>query len=300
MSLQGFSYAEYEDHGLQNYGLASTDNAEPLDWSKYGLSEFGAYIDQPLGMIDGEQIGLAMEYDEDDYVHGPRGALVRTKMLEMSPTDIAHCRRWGKPRLEAVAIADDGDIYSWTETPGYGGFFKKLVKRVKKRVKKVVKGVKKVAGKVKSGIKKASRRMIKALPGGKYLLKVYDKVKKVGMKLVKPLLKYVGPIAKKIAPIAALIPGYGPAIAAGLYKVGKMSDVIKKYKVKIDKAGRPIFKSGKQAAAVKKELEKAAQRMKSKGGGAGRRKGRRKSPRLLKTGSPEHRRRLQGYGLAGY
>jgi hypothetical protein len=106
--------------------------------------------------------------------------------------------------------------------------------------------------------------LIKKLPGGQYLLKIYDKVKSVGMKLVKPLTKYLGPLAKKVAPIAALIPGYGVAVAAALYKAGDMAEVLKKHKVLLDKAGRPKFKSGAQAKKVKADLDKKAKKLKAK------------------------------------
>ena len=310
MSLAGCGPGMFRDYGLHNFGLAGVDNEEPEDWADYGLADFGAYIDRPLPIIDYDQVGLVMEVDDEDEVayYGNVG-LVRTKMLEMDPMEVDYIVRNGKPRLGAVALADDGEIYQWTEVDGLGGFFKKLFKKAKKAVKKVTGAVKKVTRKVVKGVSKVAKKLIKKLPGGKYLLKIYDKVKKIGMKLVKPLAKYLGPIAKKIAPIAAIIPGYGPAIAAALYKVGKIDKILKAYGVVRDKKGRPKFKSGEQAKKVKKALEKAAEseKRKKKKGRRGPRKGARRreagavrSGRLLKRGSARHSRKMAGFGLDGF
>lgn len=298
MSVAGFAETNFPDYGLENYGLASVDNLEPEDWSSVGLLGFGAQLDRPFGMIDGENLGLAMEYDEDDFVGFSRGEpLVRTKMLEICPREIAHIKRTGRPRLGTVAMADDGDIYQWTEIPGYGGFFKKLRKKFRKVTGKIIKGVKKVG----KGISKRAKKLIKKLPGGKYLVKVYDRVKKVAMKLTKPLKKLLGSkFGKYLAPIAALIPGAGPVIAiaiAGMRRAGQIDKIMKKFKVKRNKAGQPKFSSGKQAKAVKRALTQAA---KQHARPKGKRRGRRKSARLLKKGSPQHSRSMRGLGLAGY
>ncbi len=262
MSLQGIDVQnDFPNWGLENFGLAGIDYQEPIDWSTHAALGFGAYLDRPLPMIDNSMLGLVMEYDDSDIVaRSPRGEpLVRTKMLEMDPREVAYTLRTGAPRQGAVALADDGDIYQWRYTP-FGGFFTKLFSKVKSVAQKVTGGIKKGIRWVGS----KAKALIKKLPGGKYLIKVYDKVKKVGMKLVKPLTKYLGPLAKKVAPLAALIPGYGVAISAALYKIGAMSDTLKKYKVKLDEMGRPKFSSGKQARAVKRELEKRAEKLKKK------------------------------------
>lgn len=289
MSFAGCGPDMFRDYGLENFGLAGVDNEEPEDWSKYGLLSFGAYVDQPVPILDYDRIGLVMEYDEGDTVgfHGDQ-PLVRTKMLEMDPVDVAHVYRTGRPRLGAVALSDDGDIYQWTEVQGMGGFFKKLFKKAKKAVKKV-------ARKAVKGVTGAAKKLIKKLPGGKYLIKVYDKVKKVAMKIAKPLMKFIGPIAKKIAPIAALVPGYGPAIAAVLYKAGKFDKLLKKYGVLTDRKGRPKFKSGAQAKKLRKALKREMEAAKAKRG-----EGKHvRSGRLLKRSSPGHRRKLAGYGFGG-
>lgn len=293
MSVAGFAETNFPDYGLENYGLASIDSREPEDWSKVGLLGFGAELDRPLGMIDGASLGLAMEYDDDDFVGFAGGSpLVRTKMLEMCPTEIAHIRRTGRPRLGTVAMADDGDIYQWVEEDGLGGFFKKLRKKVRKISGKVIKR----ARKLRKGITSAAKKMIKKLPGGKYLVKVYDRVKAVAMKVTKPLKKLLGSkFGKFLAPIAALIPGAGPVVAmaiAGMRRAGQIEKIAKKFGVKRDSKGRPKFKSGKQAKAFTKALTRAAKAQRKKRRGPS-------SRRLIKRGTPEHSRRLRGYGLAG-
>lgn len=260
--LQGVDVQnDFEDYGLHNYGLAGTDNTEPLDWSTHEQLTFGAYVDMPLPVIDNEMLGLTMEITDDDIVAvTPQGRpLVRTKMIEMDPREVAFALRTGAPRPNAVGLADDGDIYQWTYTP-VGGFFKKIWGAAKK-----------VAGKVKGAVRKGARfvgakakALIKRLPGGKYLLKVYDRVKKIGMKLVGPLIKKIGPIAKRIAPLAAIVPGLGVGAAVALYKLGDFAQVVKKYKVMLDKAGKPKFKSGKQAKEVRDELTKRAKKAKKR------------------------------------
>jgi hypothetical protein len=300
MSVAGFAETNFPDYGLENYGLASVDNREPEDWSSVGLLGFGAQMDRPFGMIDGENLGLAMEYDDDDFVGFHGGSpLVRTKMLEMDPREIAYIRRTGRPRLGTVAMSDDGDIYQWTEVEGYGGFFKKLRKKFKKVTGRIVKR----ARKIRKGITKAAKKMIKKLPGGKYLVKIYNRVKKVAMKLTKPLKKLLGSkIGKYLAPIAAMIPGVGPVVAvaiAGMRRAGQIDKIMKKFKVKRNKKGQPKFSSGKQAKAVKRALTQAAKQQRA-GATKGKRRGRRKSARLLKKGSPQHSKRLGGLGLSGY
>jgi len=264
--LQGIDVrTEFPDYGLHRYGLAGTDNSEPLDWSTHAALGFGAYVDRPIPILDNRSLGLLMEVTDRDIVaHASDGTpLVRTKMLEMDPKEVAYALRYGQPRPGAVALGDDGEIYQWTVTP-LGGFFTNLFNKVKS-------GVQKVTGAVKRGVRTGIRwvgdkakALIKKLPGGQYLLKVYDKVKSIGMRLVGPLTKYIGPLAKKVAPIAALIPGYGPAVAAAMYKLGDMAEVLKKHKVLLDEAGRPKFKSGEQAKRVKADLEKKAEKRKKK------------------------------------
>jgi len=236
----------FPDYGLDRFGLAGTDREAPDDWAVSGLREFGAYS-PVLGLLDDP--GLLLEVDDSDTDAVFQGVdLVRTRMLELAPEDFRHIALYGRPRIGSVALGDDGQVYQYTEPPGLGwGFFKKLFKRVKKAVKGVVH---KIAG--------AAKKLIKKLPGGKYLLKLYGKVHKIAMKLVRPLTKFVGKYAAKLAPVAALIPGYGPAIAAGLYTAGRIAKIMSATGVVTDKKGKPVFKSAKHAATFKAHLEHAA------------------------------------------
>lgn len=286
----------WPDYGLDRFGLAGdvNDGQELEDFSKVGILEFGAYADR-MGIINGDRLGILMEYDDDD---GPDDSdLVRTKMLEMAPEDIEHTRLYGYPRLGSVALADDGDYYQYISDPQLGGWFKKLRKRVKRKAKKLWKKGKKFA-----------KKIIKKLPGGKYLLKFHAKLHKIAMKIAKPLMKYVGKYAKKLAPIAAMIPGYGPAIAGALYSAGKITDVLKKFGVGVDKKGKPKFKSGKQAKQFKRALVKQAKRAKKRGWdkkmkrkvSKSRRRAQVGRRRLIKRGTSAHRAVLRGVGIDLY
>jgi hypothetical protein len=231
----------FPDYGLERYGLAGDD--EPADMAIHGdVYGFGAYVPE-MGLI-GHGMGLLMEVDQEDQIRGTD--LVRTKILEMSPTDWREVLTTGRPRLGAVALADDGSIYQYQYAEGLGGWFKKLFKKIKK-------GFKKVAGFAKS--------LIKKLPGGKYLIKIYDRVHAIAMKIVKPLVKIVGKYAAKLAPIAAFIPGWGPAIAGGLLMAGKIAKVMQATGVFQDRKGKPVFKSGAQAVAFKKALHHEAAKL---------------------------------------
>lgn len=287
---------DFQDYGL---GYYAGDDGEPADWALEGLIGFGAYS-PTMGIIDGDRANLLMEFDEDDEINDQGVNVVRTKMLEMDPEDYRHAQMYGYPRMGAVALGDDGDVYQYTQDPVSGlGFFKKLFKRIKKRVKKAVRWV---------GSK--AKRLIRRLPGGKYLLKLHGKIHKVAMKLVRPLTKFVGKYAKKLAPIAALIPGYGPAIAGALLTAGKIANTLKKYGVVTDKSGKPKFKSGKQAKQFQRALRREAQRMKRSGQAAkiiratrNRRRARslrgtdQYGGRLLKIGTPEHTAYLRNIGI---
>jgi len=231
----------FPDYGLERYGLAGDD--EPADMAIHGdVYGFGAYVPE-MGLI-GHGMGLLMEVDQEDQIGGTD--LVRTKILEMSPTDWREVLTTGRPRLGAVALADDGSIYQYQEAPGLGGWFKKIFKKIRKGFKKIGSAVK---------------NLIKKLPGGKYLVKLYDKVHSIAMKIVRPLVKFVGRYASKFAPIAAFIPGFGPAIAGGLLIAGKIAKVMQATGVFQDKKGKPVFKSGAQAVAFKKALHQEAAKL---------------------------------------
>jgi hypothetical protein len=251
-TLQGGNDMQ-EQESFQDYGLGaytSDANTLPLDWARYGIQGFGAYSSQ-MGIIDGEDTQLLMEHDADDEIPFQGMGLVRTKMLEVKPVDYELIRQYGAPRMGSVALGDDGSIYQYQRMPGQTnfGFFKKIFSAVKK-------GVQFVAGKAK--------KLISKLPGGKYLVRLYDKLHKVSMKLVKPLARLVGKAAGPLSKIAAFVPGYGPALVVGLEKAGKIAQVLEETGVTRDKKGKPKFKSDKQAKRFKRKLKAAAEKMKRK------------------------------------
>lgn len=237
------NWADYA--GLGDYGIDGVD--ELLDFRQYGVKDFGIYADQ-MGMLGG--CGLAAEVDTDQYGRS------WTPAIELAPHDYEYIRRnQGSAYHGMLGLADTGEPYIYDENLG---FFRKLFRRVKKRVKKFARGV-----------KRFGKKLISKIPGGKYLMKLGKKVWKIAKKFVKPLVKFVGKYAAKLAPVAALIPGYGPAIAAGLYAAGKVAKMMTKYGVKISKLtkGEPArlkFKSGKKAKQFQKALKKAAKKEKRK------------------------------------
>lgn len=240
---------EYDVDRFVDYGglgdCAPSHGTLP-DFRVYGIKDYGAYTDQ-LGMLPG--MGFAAEVDEvDEDDHGRAW----TPMLEFAPHDYAYLSKRKKPYDGMGAVGDNGEFY---EYDGSLGFFRKLFKRVKKGIKKGLRRAKRFA-----------KKLLRKIPGGKYLLKLGKKVWKVAKKLVKPLMKLVGPLAKKLAPIAALIPGYGPAIAAGLQTVGKVAGLMKKYGAKLatPKDGgisRLKFPSGNAAKAFQSALKRSAERL---------------------------------------
>lgn len=249
-------------------GLAGYDDGqEPLDWRQHVLKDFGIYSEH-LGIMSGEGLNLAAEVE---YIRAPDGSYVaRTPMLELAPDDYAFVRQYKFVPHGTMALGDNGEIYRY-EYSGLGGFFKRLFKKAKSVVKKV-------ASKVGGAVKK----VLKKIPGGKYLVKLGEKVWKIANKFVKPLIKFVGKYAAKLAPVAALIPGYGPAIAAGLYTAGRVANLMTKYGVDLvgekGKTRKLKFKSGQSAKDFQKALKKEAdkevkkQKLRKKGKGKTRKK----------------------------
>jgi hypothetical protein len=244
-----------DESNPQHMAALQSDEVLP-DFSRSGIVGFGCYSGL-MGVINGDQTPYIMaEYDDTDEI-GDTG-LVRTKHFEMDPADIAHIQQYGVPQMGALALADDGEIYEYVQSPdGLGGFFKKLFRKAKKAVRRVRKRIKKGVRKLGKRIKKFVRRTA----FGRFLWKVGSKIFKTAMKLVKPLLKMVGPIAKRIAPIAAFIPGIGPAVSAGLMLTGKVYDIAKKVGVVFDRFKKPIIKNKSQARAFASLLAKEGKRM---------------------------------------
>lgn len=237
---------QWQDYGMGGYD-DETSNEEPEDWRLYGLPEFGAYAEE-MGIISCEGMGLAAEVTPQIYGNQ---VLARTPLLEITPEDYRYVSTMKQPYAGMMALGDDGAVY---EFDGSLGFFKRLWK-----------GIKKVARKVRKKV----RRVIKKIPGGKYLIKLGRKVWKIAKKFVRPLAKFVGKYASKLAPIAALIPGYGPAIAAGLYTAGKIANIMNKVgaTVKAVRGGnisKLVFPTGKKAKIFQKILKRAARKEKKR------------------------------------
>ena len=223
--------------GLGDYYDGPVSNL--LDFRKVGIKDFGIYADT-MGIMGG--VGLMAEVDIDET------GRAWTPAVELRPDDYNYIRANGSPYHGMLGLGDNGEIYTYD---GFAGFFKKLFRRIKSGVKKVVGAVRKVA-----------RKVLKKIPGGKYLLKLGQKVWAVSKKLLRPLAKFVGKYATKLAPIAALIPGYGPAISAALYTAGKVAKIMNQFDVKLTgQKGQPrklVFKSDKHAHAFQAALKKAA------------------------------------------
>jgi hypothetical protein len=226
----------------------------PDNWETVGLKGFG-YLASQMGIISGDTMPLPpVEVTTDKF------GIARTPLLELAPQDFRYVQQMGFPYDGMLALGDDGTQYQYDGSLGKG-FFSRIFSRIRK-------GIKKVASRIKKGL----RFIISKLPGGKWILKIADKIHRVAMKLVRPLMKFVGKYAAKLAPIAALIPGYGPAIAAGLKIAGGIGRMMSKYGVKLaGKKGQARTLVAKQPRAIKGfqiELKQAAEKLKqSRAGG---------------------------------
>lgn len=249
-----------------DYGMSGATEPEgyeePIEWSTMGLSDWG-WMSSPgggkvstvatYGYIDGAQLnGMMAEVDENDTWDTATGTY-RTPMLELSVDDYQYMQQHGRPYDGMLALGDTGEPYVYD---GLSGWFKKLFKKVKK-------GVKKIAKKIKHGVKK----LLKKTKFGRWLIKVGGKIKKIAMKIVKPLVKFVGKYAAKLAPIAAMIPGYGTAIAAALAAAGKVAQLMQKYGVftegKKGKVRTLKLKHPKKFKKFSKALHQEAKKMKT-------------------------------------
>lgn len=255
---------QWTDYGLG--GIGETDesgSSEPVEWSTIGLKNWG-WMDTPQGkrstvamydIIDGARLnGLCAEVDQND---DWGGGYARTPMLELALDDYAYIQENGRPYDGMMALGDTGEVYYYDGSLGRG-FFRKLARRIKRKVKKV-------ARRVKRGI----RKVLKKSKFGRFLLKVGAKIKKIAMKVVRPLIKFVGKYAAKLAPIAALIPGFGPAVAGGLMVAGKVAKTMMKFGVKTTgkkgKVRNLALKDPKRLPAFQKALKAEATRMKAWG-----------------------------------
>jgi hypothetical protein len=223
-----------EDYSYGFFG--EQDDGVPLqEWETVGLTGFG-YLSSKMGDME-TNIPVEVGPDQTMFYSG----LARTPMIELSPEDYRYLQlNRGQPYEGMMGLGDDGEAYVYD---GLGGFFKRLFRKIKRKVKKVARRIKKGIRRVKKGIRrgirkavsvvrkvggrirKYARKIIKRLPGGKALIKIAGKIRKVAMKVVRPAMKFVGKYASKIAPIARFVPGYGPAIAAGLRVAGRVAKV---------------------------------------------------------------------------
>lgn len=239
--------------------IGGVDTEEPDDLRMYGLPNYGAYAES-TGIISTDEIDTPIAAEVDMGLYDNR-VLARTPTLELAPDDYRYVNVMRKPYNGMLGLGDDGTVY---EYDGTLGFFRKLFRRAKKAVKRV-------GRRIRKGVK----RVLKKIPGGKYLMKLGRKVFKIANKLVKPLTKFVGKYAAKLAPVAALIPGYGPAIAAGLYSAGKIANLMNKYGVRLQKTGKKLrklaFPSGKTAKKFQRALKRAASKELRRRGGRVRR-----------------------------
>ena len=240
---------QWQDYGFGGVGgVEENDGQEPEDLRRYGLPNYGAYAEM-MGLMSGEEIPMIAEVGQDLY--GNR-VLARTPMLELTPQDYRYVRVMRQAYPGMMALGDDGTLYEYeTDTDGTlgWGFFKKIFKKAKSAVRRVARRV-----------KGAATRILKKIPGGKYLLKLGQKVFKIANKLVKPLTKFVGKYAAKLAPVAALIPGYGPAIAAGLYTAGKVANLMNEYGVKLTGAAGTVRSLVFPGSGVAKKFRTALSR----------------------------------------
>lgn len=234
-----------------NLGGVGFEFGEPEDWRTVGLPNYGAFAETMGVMSDDNLPPMAVEVDQHIY-DGVVGS--SAPLIELTPKDYNYVRVLRRPYDGMMGLGEDGQIY---EYDGNLGFFKKLFRRAKRAVRRV-------GRRIASGVK----RVVRKLPGGKFLLKMGSKLFKVATKLVKPLTKLVGRYAAKLAPVAALIPGYGPAIAAGLYTAGKVANLMNKYGVKLTGAAGAVrglkFPSASVAKKFKRKLTQAARAAASK------------------------------------
>lgn len=222
--------------------LGGATGGEPEDFRQYGVPTFGAYADS-MGIMGGMGLAAEVEYEVID-----GRVAARTPMLELAPEDYQYMQQNRVPYDGMVALGDTGGLYQYS---GDLGFFSTIVSAVKSVGKKVASG---------------ASSILKKIPGGKYLVKLGEKIYSIANKLIKPLTHYVGKYATKLAPVAALIPGYGPAIAGALYAAGKVAQLMQKYGVtykgKEGKARKLKFKSGTKAKKFQKAMKKTGKKQK--------------------------------------
>jgi hypothetical protein len=259
IGLSGTGAKEMNGNQFVDYGLAGVDARPagqlPIDMrracpylNRYGR-RFGD-ASEMLGIIDAADMPSLPMAEVEIGLGSDGQAYAWTPAIEMAPEDYEYVRRTGRIRDGAIGLGDNGVLYKYD---GLGGFFKKLFRRIGRGVKRVVKGVGRIG-----------KKILSKLPGGKYLIRLGSKIWKISKKLLRPLTKLVGKYAAKLAPIAAIIPGYGTAIAAGLYAAGKIANIMNATGTVLKGAKGTLrklkFKSPKHSAAFRKALHKEAKK----------------------------------------
>lgn len=217
---------------LDAVGLCGIDGDEPEDLQTViegfgahsaALGDYGIY--EPQNIL-GESFPL-----EGDYGISP--------ILEVGLADYAHLQTFG-PYEGMLALGLDGQVYQY-QTDGLGkSWFRRIAGRIKKRLRR---------------FRKRLRKIIKKLPGGKFLVKIGGKLRAIAAKAVRGIAK-AAPILSKIA---AFVPGYGPAIAAGLKVAGKVASAARKLGA-VAEPRRPIMlpRGPRQWASLRAALAKCA------------------------------------------
>lgn len=241
--IPGINYFDDLSGVYDGTGYFAGPDEDILDFRVYGVKDFGIYADT-MGMTDMGDVGfsLAAEVETDEYGNA------WTPTLEIKPEDYQYIRRNGKAYHGMLGLSDENEQYVYD---GGLGFFKKLFRKIKKKVKKI------------------GSKLLKKIPGGKFLMRLGKKIWKVAKKYVKPLVKLVGKWAPRLAPIAALIPGVGPAVSAAMLSAGTIAKLLDNYGTKIvnikNAVSRLKFPGDKQAKGFTKALRKAAKIAQRKG-----------------------------------
>lgn len=226
--------------------FGSADSYQLDRWDSAGLKNFGSLADRKGVLFT--PIPAEVGNEQTMFYHG----LARTPMIEVCPSDFDYMRSTGGRAYNGMmGLGDDGQIYVYD---GFGGFFKKLFKKIGKAAKKAGEFVtgKYVVDKIREGKKDADSataekktqtvasvaakkgwtpsevakavqgRIRKDLPkitqrvGDKTFVRLADKPIETDMAVKKPSKVAVRKQVHKVVPVAAVVPGDGPAIRAAI------------------------------------------------------------------------------------
>jgi len=215
---QGFEGSLYEGERIQRFD----------DIHKNG--ELWGYAIPHLGYI-GDARCFNVELGPADYI-APGKAV--TPILALSPQDFEYVSTVGVPYPGMKAVGNTGYIYEWRKGPaglGYriGDGFRALGRALKRGAQWVAD---KVVGVVSWAWDKVEN-VFEATKFGRWVLGVKDQILDFAVEIVTPVAEMIGKWAPAVAPLAALIPGIGPAIAAGLLATGGVAKAFIKYGVPV-------------------------------------------------------------------